>query len=153
MRSLNKTDASNVSWRISWVWRPSSYITLPCRSVVSCARLITSPCHLFLSSAALFSWYFSPLVVVVSVVQVYLGRPRDLLHSIFPSIRCSFDELCLIRCPIYCSFLVLNYLTISRSVPILLKTSLLVIFSVHDIFNTLRYTHISKASSLDNRDF
>ena len=26
------------------------------RSVVSCARLTTSPCHLFLSSAALLSW-------------------------------------------------------------------------------------------------
>ena len=38
-------------------------------------------------------------------------------------------------------------------VPILLNASSLVIFSVHDIFNTLRYTHISKASSLDNGDF
>ena len=32
-------------------------------------------------------------------------------------------------------------------------SSLLVIFSVHDIFNTLRYIHISKASCLDNSDF
>ena len=31
------------------------YLTLPYRSVVSCARLTTSPCHL-LSYAALFSW-------------------------------------------------------------------------------------------------
>ena len=29
---------------------------LPYQSVVSCARLTTSPCHLFRSSAALFSW-------------------------------------------------------------------------------------------------
>ena len=29
----------------------------------------------------------------------------------------------------------------------------MVIFSVHNIFNTLRYTHISKASNIDNRDF
>ena len=27
------------------------------------------------------------------------------------------------------------------------------IFSVHDIFNTLRYIHISKSSSVDNSDF
>ena len=89
----------------------------------------------------------------MSVVQVFLGRPRDLLHSIFPSISCSCDELCLIRCPRYCNFLVLNGLTISRPVPILLNTSSLLFFSVHDMFNTLRYTDISKASSLDNRDF
>ena len=89
----------------------------------------------------------------MSVVQVFLGRPRGLLPSIFPSISCSCDELCLIRCPRYCNFLVLNGLTISRPVPILLNTSSLVFFSVHDIFNTLRYTDISKASSLDNRDF
>ena len=31
-------------------------LTLPYRSVVSCTRLTTSPCHLFRSSAALFSW-------------------------------------------------------------------------------------------------
>ena len=30
------------------------YLTLPYRSVVSCARLTTSSCHLFISSAALF---------------------------------------------------------------------------------------------------
>ena len=29
---------------------------LPYQSVVSCARFTTSPCHLLLSSAALFSW-------------------------------------------------------------------------------------------------
>ena len=111
-------------------------------------------CHLFISSAALISWYyFSPLIVVMSVVQVFLGRPRDLLPSTFHSISCSCAELCLIRCPRYCNFLVLNCLTFSRPVPILLNTSSLVIFSVHDIFNTLRYTHISNASSLDNIDF
>ena len=32
------------------------YRYLHFRSVISCARLTTSPCHLFLSSAALFSW-------------------------------------------------------------------------------------------------
>ena len=52
-----------------------------------------------------------------------------------------------------CNFLVLNCLTISLPVPILLNTSSLVIFSVHDIFKSLRYIHISKASSLDNSDF
>ena len=50
------------------------------------------------------------------------------------SISCSCDELCLIGCPRYRSFLVLNCLTISRSVPIILNTFSLVIFSVHDIF-------------------
>ena len=84
--------------------------------------------------------------------QVCLGRPPDLLPSIFPSISCSCVELCIIRCPRYCNFLVLNCLTISLPVPILLNTSSLVMFSVHDISITLRYTHISKASSLDNRD-
>ena len=48
----------------------------------------------------------------MSVVQVFLGRPRDLLPSIFPSISCICDVLCLIRCSRYCSFLVLNFLTI-----------------------------------------
>ena len=102
----------------------------------------------FLSPAALFNWqYFVPLVVVMSVVQVFLGRPRDILPSIFPYIiSCSCDELCLIRC----NFLVLSCLTISLSVPVLLNTSSLVIFSIHAIFNTLRYIHISNASSLDN---
>ena len=66
----------------------------------------------------------------MSVVQVFLGRPRCLLPSIFPSISCSCVELCRIRCPRYCNFLVLNCLTISLSVPILLITSSLVIFSV-----------------------
>ena len=40
--------------------------------------------------------YFIPLVVVMSVVQVFLGLPRDILPCIFPSISCSCDELCLI---------------------------------------------------------
>ena len=66
----------------------------------------------------------------MSVVQVFLGRPRDLLPSIFPSISCICDVLCLIRCPRYCSFLVVYLLTISLPVPILLNTSSLVIFSV-----------------------
>ena len=34
----------------------SEHLTLPYRSVFSCTRLTTSPCHLFRSSAALFSW-------------------------------------------------------------------------------------------------
>ena len=55
-----------------WLW---NYLTLPYRSVVSCARLTTSPYHLFLSSAALFSWqYFIPLVVVVSFRYFLVGR-------------------------------------------------------------------------------
>ena len=44
------------------------------------------------------------MVVVISVVQVFLSRPRDLLYSIVASISCSCDELCLIRCPRYCNF-------------------------------------------------
>ena len=32
----------------------------------------------------------------MSVVQVFLGRPRDLLPSIFPSISCIRDVVCLI---------------------------------------------------------
>ena len=40
--------------------------------------------------------YFVPLVVVMSVVQVFLGRPLDLLPSVFPS-SCSCDELYLIK--------------------------------------------------------
>ena len=48
---------------------------------------------MFMSSAALFSWkYFVPVVLVMSVVQVFLGRPRDLLPSIFPSISYSWDS-------------------------------------------------------------
>ena len=35
---------------------PPGVCLLPYRSVDSCARLTTNPCHLFLSSAALFSW-------------------------------------------------------------------------------------------------
>ena len=89
----------------------------------------------------------------MSVVQVFLGRPRDLLSSFFPSMCCRCDKLCLIRCPRYCNFLVLNCRSTSLPVPSLLNTaSSLVILSVHDIFNTLRYTHISNASSLDNID-
>ena len=34
----------------------------------------------------------------MSVVQVFLGRQRDLLHYIFPSISCICDVLCLIIC-------------------------------------------------------
>ena len=130
--------------------------SLPYRSVVSCARLTTRPCHLFRSTTAVVSWYLAQVLFVRSVIQVVLGRPRDLLSSIIvcPSIGCSCDVLCIIRCPRYCSFLVLNCRTISLPVPILLNTSSLVIFSVHAIFNTLRHRpiHISKASSLDNRD-
>ena len=42
--------------------------------------------------------YFIPLVFVMSVFQVFLGRPRDPLPSIFPSISCICDVLCLIKC-------------------------------------------------------
>ena len=80
--------------------------------------------------------------------QLFLGRPRDILPAIFSSNSCNCDVLCLIRYPRYCHFLVLNCRTISLPV-ILLNTSSLVIVSVHNIFNTLRYIHISKASSLD----
>ena len=90
------------------------------------------------------------LVVLRSIASCRVScpgvRPRDLLLSIFPSISCSCDDLCLIRCPRYCNFIVLNCVTITLPVPILLNTSSLVIFSVHDIFNILRYIHISKAS-------
>ena len=85
----------------------------------------------------------------MSVVQVFLGRPWDLLACIFPFISCSCDELCLIRCPRYCNFLILNCLTISWPVPILLNTPSLVIFSVHDIFNTLR----SIKNNMDGKDY
>ena len=74
----------------------------------------------------------------IFAAQTFLGRSRDLLPSIFPSISCSWDALCLIRWPRYCNFLALNCLTISLPVPILLNTFSLVIFSVHDIFKTLR---------------
>ena len=94
-----------------------------------------------------------PLVVVMTVVLVFLGRPRNLLPSILPSVICSCDELCLIRWPRYCNFLVLNCLTIYPPVPILLNTSSLVVFSVHDVVNSLRYIDITKASRLDNSDF
>ena len=65
-------------------------ITLPYRRVVSCARLTTSPCHLFRSSAALFSWqYFSPLVVVMSVVMVIITDFKRLSFAQNPwSYRC-----------------------------------------------------------------
>ena len=40
-------------------------------------------------------FFYLPLLSLagMSVVQVFLGRPRDLLPSIFPSISCSCDEL------------------------------------------------------------
>ena len=53
----------------------------------------------------------------------------------------------------YCNFLVLNCRTIYQSVAILLNTSSLVTLSVQDVFNSLRYIHISTVSSLDNSDF
>ena len=100
-------------------------------------------------------FFYLPLLYLVgschvTVVQVFLGRPWDLLPSTFPSINCSC-ELCLIRCPIYCNFFVLNCRTISLPVFNLLNTFSLELFSVHDIVNTVRYTHISKASNLNNR--
>ena len=42
----------------------------------------------------------------MSVVHVFLGRPRDLLPSILPSISCICDVLCLIRCPRYCRMVI-----------------------------------------------
>ena len=65
-------------------------------------------------------------------------------YRLFPSISCSCDALCPIRCPIYYNFLVLNCLTISLPVPILLNTASLVIFSVHEIVKTLRYIATSQ---------
>ena len=82
--------------------------------------------------------YLAPVQFARTVIQAFLGRPRDLPHYIFPSISCSCDVLCLIRCRRYCNFLVLNCRTIPLPGPILFNTSLSVIFSVHDIFNNLR---------------
>ena len=91
---------------------------LPYRSVVSCARLTTSPCHIFLSLLLSLLVILLPMVFVMSIVQTFLGWSRDLLPSIFPSISCSWDALCLIRWLRYCNFLALNCLTISLPVPI-----------------------------------
>ena len=88
-----------------------------------------------------------------SVIQVVLGLPRDLLPFIFHSTSCSCEVLFLIRCPMYCDCLVLNFRTVALPVPILLNTFSLVIFSIHHIFNTLRYITIANASSLNNSDF
>ena len=92
----------------------------------------------------------------MSVVQVFLGQPRGLLPSIFPSISCSCVELCRIRCPRYCNFLVLNCLTISLSVPILLITSSLVIFSVHcmhiHIFNKVAVHSVETMNAKNTRE-
>ena len=85
--------------------------------------------------------------------MVLFDGPRDLLTSMCHSTSCSCDVICVIIRPRYCNYLVLNCLSISLPVPILLNTSSLVIFSVHDMFKTLRYIHNSKASSLDNSDF
>ena len=90
---------------------------------------------------------------VIQVVDLDNGRPQDVMHSIFPSISCSCDLLCLIRCPRYCNFLVLNCRTISLPVAICLNTASLVILSLQDIFDTLQYMHISNASSLEHSDF
>ena len=49
-------DSIDIFTKIWMIRNVQPYLTLPYRSVVSCARLTTSPCHLFLSSAALFSW-------------------------------------------------------------------------------------------------
>ena len=52
----------------------------------------------FQSSAVLFSLeYLASVLFARSVIQVVIGRPRDLLPSIFPSITsCSCDVVCLI---------------------------------------------------------
>ena len=65
------------------------------------------------------------MLFVRSVIQVVLGRPQDLLPSILPSISCSCDVLCLIRCPRCCSFLVLNCRTIPLPVPVFLNSLVL----------------------------
>ena len=65
----------------------------------------------------------------------YFGHWGLLSFLLLCTISCSCDVLCLIRCPRYCNFLVLNCLAISLLVLILLNTSSLVIFSVHHIFD------------------
>ena len=98
-------------------------LTWPYLSVVSCVSLTTGTCHLFRYSTALFSWlYLAPVMFSKSVIRVVLDQPRDIMPSIFPSISCSRDVLCLTRCPRYCNFLVLNYRTISLIDIILLNT-------------------------------
>ena len=102
----------------------------------------------YLQLLSLFSNTWLQCCLSVIQVLVVIGWPRDLLSSIFLSISCSCDVLCLIRCPRYCSFLVLNCLTISLPVPILLNTSSLLIFSVHDIFNySVMYPHLKGIES------
>ena len=92
------------------------------------------------------------MLFVRYVIQVVLGRPLGLLTSIFPYISCCCDVLYLTKCPMYCNFLVLNCRAIYPHVLILFNTSSLIIFSVHGIFNTVRYIGIIKASHLDNNN-
>ena len=92
----------------------SGNITLSCWSVVSCARLATSPCHFFLSSAAVYSWqYFVPLVVDMSVVQAYLLVD----HGIFCLLSFLLLVVVVMSYARYCNFLVLNCLTSSLTAP------------------------------------
>ena len=72
--------------------------------------------------------------------------------SKYPTIGYILKVLCLMICPRYCNILSINCRTIYLPVPIIFNYSSLVISSVHDIFNTLGYIHISNASSLDNSE-
>ena len=121
---------------------------LPYRNVVSCARLTTRPCCFDLQRLPLVrnTCQLVTVLFVRSVIQVVHCRPRYLLPSISHFINCSCVVLCLTSCHLYCNFLVFNCRSISQLVPILLNNTSLVILSVHDIFNTLGYIHISEAS-------
>ena len=67
-------------------------ITLPYRSVVSCARLTTRPCHLLdlqLLSTLVGNTRF--IFLVRSVIQIVLGRPWDRMPYV--SFCCSCDVM------------------------------------------------------------
>ena len=49
-------DPESINSRFCALRHPLVQLHLPYRSVVSCARLTTSPCYLLLSPAVLFSW-------------------------------------------------------------------------------------------------
>ena len=69
------------------------------------------------------------------------------LHPSFRVVFLLLVVLYPVRSPRYCNFLILNCRTFSLTT-IILSILRLSIFAVQDIFNMLRYFHISKVSSL-----
>ena len=100
----------------------------------SCLKFPDNPGHLLCRS-------------VVSCVML-TTRPCHL----FFCLQCSLIELVILPRVVFVSSSLVVSLINCLFAPFSVGSSL-VIFSVHDIYNTLRYIHISKASNLDKSEF